>query len=395
MSRIIFHLDMDAFFAQIEQVKNPALRGKPVVVGGAAGKRGVVSTCSYEAREYGIHSAMSSARARQLCPHAIFLSGNLTSYTYYSARIQQILRTFTSHIQPTSVDEAYLDVTDTVHLYGCPCAMAQAIKDAIREQVGLTCTIGISVNKLLAKTASDMNKPDGLTTLWESELEEKYLPLPIRKLRGVGPQTEKALHKLGIMTIRDLAGADEKLLKKRFGIYGELLIKKANGKSSDEVLADDDQPEEKSISNEHTLFEDTSDPDTIRSILLALSEKVARRMRKAGFFARTIRLKMRYADFTTFTREVSHSEMTNDSDVIFHTAYDLIPMPEALKNRVRLIGVGVTKLYKSDLRPQIDLFNENASEKQEKCGQAVQGIREKYGKHSIIKAGSLRLGWKR
>ena len=219
--------------------------------------------------------------------------------------------------------------------------------------------------------------------------------MPIRKLRGVGPQTEKALHKLGIMTIHDLAQADEKIMKKRFGIYGELLIKKANGKSNSPVLADDDQPNEKSISNEHTLFEDTSDPDTIRSILLTLSEKVARRMRKAGYYARTIRLKMRYADFTTFTREVSHADMTNDPNVIFHTAYDLIPMKDAVKNRVRLIGVGVTKLYKSETRPQIDMFSETAAEKQNKCGQAVQGIRDKYGKHSIVKAGSLPLGWKR
>jgi len=174
MNRVILHIDMDAFFAQIEQVKNPSLRGKPVVVGGEAGNRGVVSTCSYEAREYGIHSAMSSAQARKLCPHAIFIGGNLNGYVYISAQILNILHRFSPIVEPTSIDEAYLDITGCMHLYDGPIKLARAIKQEIMKEVELTCSIGIAENKLLAKTASDMNKPDGLTTLWTWELNDKY-----------------------------------------------------------------------------------------------------------------------------------------------------------------------------------------------------------------------------
>jgi DNA polymerase-4 len=393
MSRIILHLDMDAFFAQVEQVKNPALRGKPIIVGGEAGNRGVVATCSYEARKYGIHSAMSAAKAKQLCPHAIFLSGNLTNYVFISAQILDILQRYTPLVEPTSIDEAYLDITDSVHLYGSPEALARDIKNTILDTLKLTCTIGIAENKLLAKTASDFNKPDGLNTLWNHELEEKFYPLHIRKLRGVGPQTEKFFIEWGIKTIRDLKEYSEKRLKQHFGLYGEHLNRIASGISDTPVCSLDDVPEEKSMSHEHTLYEDTSDIEFLKSLLITLTDKVVVRMKKALFIAKTVRLKLRYSDFTTITREVTLHDFTDEVDTIYKTALGLIPLDKVIEKKVRLIGVGVTKLIESEELPQIDLFEDDSHFRRRKCGDVVEDIRDKFGKFSIVRASSLPYRW--
>lgn len=393
MGRIILHLDMDAFFAQVEQVKNPALKGKPIVVGGEAGNRGVVATCSYEARKYGIHSAMSAAKARQLCPHAIFLSGSLTNYVFISAQIMEILQGYTPIVEPTSIDEAYLDVTQSVHLYGSPEALGMDIKKQILEKLKLTCTIGIAENKLLAKTASDFNKPDGLNTLWDHELETKFYPLPIIKLRGVGPQTEKILLKWGIKTIRDLKDYPEKKMRQHFGLYGEHLSKIAKGLSDTPVCSLDDIPDEKSMSHEHTLYEDTSDLEFLKSLLITLADKVVVRMKKANFIGKTVRLKLRYADFTTITREVTLHDFTDEVETIYKTALGLIPIDEVIKNKVRLIGVGVTKLIESEDLPQIDLFDDDFHARRRKCGEVVEDIRDKFGKFSIVRASSLPYRW--
>ncbi len=395
MNRVILHIDMDAFFAQIEQVKNPSLRGKPVVVGGEAGNRGVVSTCSYEAREYGIHSAMSSAQARKLCPHAIFIGGNLNGYVYISAQILNILHRFSPLVEPTSIDEAYLDITDSMHLYDGPIKLAQAIKQEIMKEVELTCSIGIAENKLLAKTASDMNKPDGLTTLWKWELNDKFFPLHIRKLRGVGPQTEKVLAKWDIKTIGDLTAIPEKKMEKHFGKYGVHLGKISRGIDDNPVLAGADIPDEKSMSHEHTLGEDTTDLELLRSLMVTLADKVVTRMKKGGILARTIRLRLRYADFTTITREITLPVCTDDATTIFNTAYNLIPKDEVARRKVRLLGVGVTKLVQAEIEGQTDLFGDKVSSKRKKCSDVVEGIRDKYGRFSIVRATTLPYRWHR
>lgn len=380
---------MDAFFAQIEQLKNPALRGKPLIVGGAIGNRGVVATCSYEARKFGIHSAMSAAKARRLCPHAIFIGGNLTSYVYYSTRIIDILHKFSPIVEPTSIDEAYIDITESLNLYRSAVEIAQAIKDQIYDTLCLTCSIGVAENKLLAKTASDMNKPDGLTTLWSHELEEKFFPMPVRKLRGVGPQTEKVLVEWGIRTIADLKDYPPKKLKQKFGVYGEHLHKIASGRSDAQVVAWDDIADEKSMSHEHTLYEDSSDIDFLKSLMLTLTDKVVIRLKRDGFLAKTVRIRLRYSDFTTLTREITLPELIDDVESIYSTALSLFEKNWDRNSPVRLIGVGVTNLHKYAENPQIDLFNENMRRKKRDCGDVVESIRDKFGKYSIMRAGSL------
>jgi len=394
MKRVILHIDMDAFFAQVEQVKNPALRGKPVIVGGEAGKRGVVSTCSYEARKYGIHSAMSSAQARKLCPHAIFIGGNLNIYVYVSAQILNILNKFSPIVEPTSIDEAFLDITHSLQLFESAIELAKELKKNIKDDLQLTCSTGIAENKLLAKTASDMNKPDGLTTLWKRELETKYYPLAIRKLRGVGPQTEKVLQKWGIRTIGDLASIPENKLVNELGKYGAHLGKIAKGIDESEVIPLDDIPDEKTMSHEHTLVEDTSDLIFLKSLLVTLADKVVTRMKRACLLARTVRLRLRYADFSTITREISLPLYTDSVDTIHNTAYNLIPFRDVFRKKVRLIGVGVTKLVKSGDDYQDDLFGDVADSKQKKSSEVVERIREKYGRFSVVRATSLPFRWR-
>lgn len=393
MSAVILHIDMDAFFAQIEQVANPELRGKPVIVGGDFFGRGVVATCSYEARKYGIHSAMPASKARKLCPHAIFVNGHYSSYTYISSRIIQILLRFTPLVEATSIDEAYLDISDSLNLYGEPIEIARKIKEAIFRELQLTCSIGISENRLLAKTASDFDKPDGLTTLYKHEIEGKFFPLAIRKLRGVGPQTEEVLNKWGIKTIRDLADFPQDRLEQTFGIHGVQLKKKALGQSSSHVTPIEEAQDEKSISNEHTLHEDSSDLVFVRSLLMTLSDKVASRMKKAGFLAKTIRLKLRFSNFKTITREKTLDKYSDNPETIFRITSYLIPEERAKQEKIRLVGAGVTNLKKIADSPQYDLFGQNAISRRSTANNTVEEIRKKHGRFSIVRAVSLPFKW--
>jgi DNA polymerase-4 len=305
----------------------------------------------------------------------------------------EFLLKFTPIMEPTSIDEAYLDITLSQNLYGGPVQTARKIKDVIIDKLGLTCSIGISENKLLAKTASDMNKPDGLTTLYKSELEEKFFPLKIRKLRGVGPQTEEVLHKWGIYTIRDLAQYPQDKLEKTFGVYGIQLNQKARGEDDSPVVPIEDAPEEKSISNEHTLHEDSSDLMFVRSLLMTLSDKVASRMKKAGFRARTVRLKLRYSDFKTITREKTLEKYTDNPETIYAVTSSLIPEKDAISKQVRLIGAGVTNLKKISESPQYDLFGDAEVSRRSAANNTVEKIRDKHGRFSIVRAVSLPFRW--
>ena len=322
-SRVIIHVDMDAFFASVEQRDAPHLKGKPVVVGadpkGGQG-RGVVSTCSYEARRFGIHSAMPISLAYQRCPQAVFLPGNFKKYREVSEEIFNILYNFTPHIEPVSIDEAFLDITGSFHFYETPFKTALAIKDQIKKKVQLTASIGIAPVKMVAKIASDYAKPDGLLEVKEEDVLNFLWPLTINKLWGVGPKTQEMLNKIGIKTIGELAHQSPEVLYERFGEHGLHLYDLANGLDPREVIGDD---EIKSVSHEHTFETDTDNREEIYKIILELSEKLSRRLRKLELKAKTLTFKIRLKGFKTYTRALTLAERTNFFDTIHQKSKEL------------------------------------------------------------------------
>lgn len=387
MQRIIFHIDMDAFFAAVEQHDNPELKGKPVVVGADPVKgsgRGVVSAASYEARKFGIHSAMPISRAFKLCPKAVFLPVRMKRYKEVSKIIMSLFYDFTPLVEQISVDEAFLDMTGTERLLGDPVKTGMEIKQKIKEITGLTASVGIAPSKLVAKIASDSNKPDGLVFVDKDKVQEFLNPLPISRLWGVGKVTEKKLKNMGINIVKDLVNIPEKSLTSVFGkSKGVFLYNTCRGIDNRAV---ERTAEAKSISNEITFDNDTCDRDFLLDTILALCEKVAFRMRKQKLSARTVFLKIRYDDFSTsvrnktFTRPLSvFEEIYNEICTLFETFY-------TDNRKVRLIGVGVSMLvYNSYL--QQNLLSEK-KEKTEKAAVVVDKIKEKYGEKIIFRAGS-------
>lgn len=381
--RYIVHVDMDAFYAAIEQRDNPAYQGKPVVVGAdpKGGKgRGVVAACSYEARHFGIHSAMPISFAYQRCPDAIFLRGSMRKYVEVSKQVFKALERFTPDIEPISIDEAFLDITGSYHLFGSPEATCQQIKAAIKRETQLTASIGMAPNKMTAKIASDLEKPDGLVIVSQEHLLDFLHALPVSKLWGIGKKAQESMDKLGIQSIGDLARRDKKELIRLFGKNGAHLWKLANGIDPREV-----SPLEtvKSIGNERTFLEDETDAKAIEDTLMWLSEKVSRRMRKAGFKGRTITLKIRLSDFSTFTRAVTLDEPTNFVDDLYAHALKKAKSFRIGQEPIRLIGIQVSNLEKEN--PQFDLFQEAApgSQKKERLHAAVDEIRDRYGEKAI------------
>jgi nucleotidyltransferase/DNA polymerase involved in DNA repair len=382
--RIIAHIDMDAFFAAIEQRDNPKLRGKPVVVGAdpKAGKgRGVVSTCSYEARKYGIRSAMPISQAWRLCPHAVFLSGNGRKYREASDQVFEILEKFTPDIQPVSIDEAFMDLTGCCHFYGTPHNTALKIKEEIKKNVNLTASIGIAPLKFVAKIASDACKPDGLLEVTQEKLFDFLWPLPIEKLWGVGPKSKLALNGMGINTIGDLAKLSKEELYERFGEHGLHLYCLSNGIDPRGVEVDD---EVKSVSNEHTFETDTDNIEEIEEVLLYLSEKVSRRLRKQDLKGRTLSVKIRLKGFKTYTRAVTLPERTNFADRIYKQSLGLAREFTDKKQQIRLLGVRVSNF--EDPYVQESLFRDALSEKNENIHKALDLIKNKFGEKSIHRA---------
>jgi len=382
-NRFIVHVDMDAFFAAIEQRDQPALNGKPVVVGadpkGGRG-RGVVSTCSYEARVFGIHSAMPISQAYRRCPHAVFLPPRMHVYSRESHRIFTIMLRFTPDIEPVSIDEAFLDITASHQLFGTPEETCRLLKRTIREETGLTASVGMAPNKMTAKIASDLEKPDGMVVVTPAGLRDFLNPLPVEKLWGVGRQTQSALKKIGILTIGDLAAREIQDFVRRFGKSGEHAWLLANGidpRGIKPVIG------VKSVSNEHTFDQDESDPSQIRTILMTLSEKVSRRMRQSGLRGRTITLKIRFSDFKTYTRAFTLSAPTNFIEDIFSHAARLAEAFDPGKNPVRLLGVKVSNL--ADPEDQLPLFGEGSTvdQKKERLHQALDKIKDRFGEKSI------------
>src|SRR4030042_6826809 len=299
MDRFILHIDMDAFFISVEQRDDPSLRGKPAAVCGSL-SRSVVTSATYEARPYGIRAGMSTQEAKRRCPQLILVPGNHSKYTETSARIFAILKKITPMVEIASIDEAYLDVTQSLLLFRSPLHIAQSIKDQIRGSEQLTCSIGVAPNKLLAKLGSGLKKPDGLVVIRKEEVEETLRDLPVSKLYGIGPKLTETLNLLGIFSCGQLGRFPVPVLTKRFGVIGERLHEMGLGLEDCPVLPFDEEEDAKSISPSVTLEEDTSDPNLLRKVLLQLSERVSRRMRREGFYGRRVTLTVRYSDFFTF-----------------------------------------------------------------------------------------------
>jgi len=381
--RFIVHVDMDAFFAAVEQRDRPALKGKPVVVGADPKQgrgRGVVSTCSYEARVFGIHSAMPISQAYRRCPHAVFLRPRMHVYSRESRRIFTVMLRFTPDIEPISIDEAFLDITASHHLFGTPEGTCLRLKHAILKETGLTASVGMAPNKTTAKIASDLKKPDGLVIVNPDNLRDFLHPLPVEKLWGVGRQTRDTFKKIGILNIGDLALREPEDIARRFGKSGEHAWMLANGIDPREVKT---VAGVKSVSNEHTFDQDESDPAQIRTILMALSEKVSRRMRKAGLKGRTITLKIRFHDFKTHTRAFTLPDPTNFIEEIFSHAARMAKAFDPGQNPVRLLGVKLSNL--ADTKDQLSLFGEESTvdQKKERLHQALDKIKDRFGEESI------------
>lgn len=340
--RKILHIDMDAFFAAVEQRRNPDLTGKPLVIGGSGDptRRGVVSTASYEARKFGIHSAMPLRTAYKLCPHAIFLPVDYQEYSRVSGKIKDVLREFCPIMQDVGIDEAFLDIS---RIDKPAEAIANEIKIKIKQETGLTCSIGIAPNKLLAKIASDMQKPDGLTIITENDIERRIWSLPVRKLWGVGPKTEAHLKEMGIETIGVLAALPMDRLIERFGnSYGRYLYEASRGIDENPLVT---HWEPKSTSREITFEHDVSNWQVIARTLAELTREVANDMKQAGYKGRTVTVKVRFSDFETHTRAKTLTVPTNTADETRTAAFDCLKRFE-LKKKVRLIGVKMGGLEK-------------------------------------------------
>ena len=341
--RRILHIDMDAFFAAVEQKRHPGLAGKPVVIGGDGDptKRGVVSTASYEARRYGIHSAMPLRTAYRLCPEAIFLPVDYEAYQRVSQKIKDILRDFTPLIEDAGLDEAFLDITD---LDINSEEIAMEVKKKIKSELNLTCSIGIAPNKLIAKIASDMEKPDGLTVISEKDIEKLIWPLPVRKLWGVGPKTEAYLKSIGIDTIGKLASQTLEELVRHFGqSYCHYFYAASRGIDNSPVIT---HWEPKSMSREITFQTDTDNWQTIAKNLAELTGEVVESIKQSCYMCRTITIKIRFDDFKTYTRAKTMNEFTASADIIRKAAFEALSKIE-LKKKVRLIGVRVSNLKKA------------------------------------------------
>ncbi len=314
-----FHVDMDAFFVSVEELFDPSLIGKPVVVGGQANQRGVVSAASYAARKFGVHSAMPLRTAARLCPQAIFVDGHPTRYREYSRKVYEVLKSFSPQVDMASVDEAYMDLTGTERLHGPPLSAAHRLHDAVKRDTALNCSIGISTSRMVAKVASDQAKPNGVLWVLPGEEARFLAPLDVRKIPGVGKVTEKNLQAWGVRKVGDLAALEEDFLRQHLGQWGLALAGKSRGMDAggwfDGEVGDDNTP--KSISHEFTFNEDTADSDALESTLARLSEMVARRLREHELHARTIQLKLRYTDFSTITRAHSFDHGTQLDTEIF------------------------------------------------------------------------------
>ena len=383
-TRAILHVDMDAFFASVEQLDRPELRGKPVLVGGD-GLRGVVAAASYEARAFGCRSAQPMAVAKRLCPHAVVVRGSYSRYSDISNHVFEILHRFTPLVQPVSVDEAFCDVTATQPHFGPAEQIAAEIRRVVKAETGLTASVGVAANKFLAKLASDLDKPDGLTVIRPEDVGRVLPPLEVGRIWGIGPKTVERLNGWGVRTVGDLRKMPDEFFDKRFGVLGGRVRRLIHGED-DRPVHNDRQA--KSIGQERTFGVDLTDPDAVRGVLLGETERVAERLRRGGLTAGAVTVKIRFGDFRTITRRRTLAERTDTTADVWRAAAELFDGWAADGFRpVRLIGVACAALGRQQ---QMPLFDDPSRQRQTAIDGALDSIRQKYGPSSIGRAATRR-----
>jgi DNA polymerase IV len=380
MLKAIIHLDMDAFYPSVEMLDKPELKGKPVIVGGST-ERGVVSSASYEARKFGVHSAQPIALAKRMCPDGIFLPVRMWRYKEISQQIVHIFFTFTPLVEPISIDEAFLDITGSQRLFGRPEDIAKEIKQRVFAETGLTVSAGLAPSKFVAKIASDIDKPDGFTMVTNEKVRDFLNPLSVTKMWGVGSATQKVLSQLNIYTFEELSLVPVKILEDTFGKHGIKMHLLSMGVDDREVVPEFDA---KSIGHEDTFARDIVDIDRLKTELLSQANKVAYRMRREGVTGRTITLKVKYKNFVQATRSITIGKPTDDGLEIYNTACSLLKNTEAGKRPIRLLGISLSKLSLSDSSNQLSLFNnDDLYQKKKKLNTALDSLYKKHGETSI------------
>ena len=383
---------MDAFFVSVEELFDPTLKGKAVVVGGKAHERGVVAAASYEARKFGVHSAMPLRTAYKMCPHAIFVYGHPDRYRDLSHQVREVLQKFSPQVEMASIDEAYLEMTGTERLHGPPLAAANTLHNRVKAETKLNCSVGIGTSRLIAKVASDQAKPNGVLWIPAGEEPNFLAPLDVRKIPGVGKVMEKNLNDIGIRRVGDLAKLEESFLEERFGKWGLALAGKSHGADSggwfDEEIGADIGP--KSISHEHTFNEDTNDIEVLERTLARLSEMVGRRLREHQLHTHTIQLKLRYSDFSTITRAHSLSTLTQIDNEIFNAVRDLFRHNWKKGEKIRLLGVHAGSL--SEEEGQISLIDGDKQQRWKNALSAADKLRDKFGESAVSMGTGLKAG---
>jgi DNA polymerase IV len=380
-SKHIIHLDMDAFYPSVEVLDTPALKGKPIIVGGSK-ERGVVSSASYEARKFGIHSAQPIAKAKRLCSDGIFLPVRMSRYQEVSKQVFEIFHRFTSLVEPLSIDEAFLDVTGSIRLFGQPENIAKKIKQIIFSETGLTISAGVAPSKFVAKIASDFDKPDGLTVVHPDGVRYFLDPLPVKKMWGIGKMSQRRLSHLNIHTFKDLRQTPVEILEKNFGKQGAKIHLLAMGIDEREVIPEHDV---KSIGHEQTFPQDIISLDWAEKELLSLGNKVARRMRHKGLKGKTVTLKVKYGDFVQITRSITLPKSTDDGSEIYSVVCGLLKKTEATKKPIRLLGISLSHLSFFGTGTQLSLFDQNpSSQKRQRLNTVLDSVSEKFGDESVL-----------
>ena len=383
---MIIHVDMDAFFASVEELDRPELAGRPVIVAGSPKSRGVVSAANYAARKFGVHSAMPAAKAHRLCPHGAFLPVRMDRYVDVSHQIHQIFFRYTPLVEPLSLDEAFLDVSGSLGLFGPAVEIGRRIKREIRDELGLVASVGVAPNKFLAKIASDLDKPDGFVVVDENNVQDFLDPLPVARIWGVGQASNRVLDRLGVRTIAQLRTVSPEVLRDKFGAMGQRLWQLARGIDSRPVVPGH---EAKSISHETTFAVDIDDMEILQACLLQLTEQVARRLRRHELLARTVHIKVRFADFQTITRNQTLAEPTDLTDALWRTASEMLSARLPRNHPpVRLLGMGVSGFNESG-QSQGLLFDRDENTRQEKLDTLTDRILDRFGNGAIGRAGSM------
>jgi len=387
MERIVLHVDMDAFYASVEELDHPELRGKPVIVGGTS-NRGVVSAASYEARKYGVRSAMPIYEARRRCPHGVFVPVRMGRYQELSHRVMHILEGYSPVVEQVSIDEAFMDVSGLERLFGSPVELATRMKAEVREKTSLSCSVGVAPNKFLAKIASELQKPDGLTVIPSAEAEGFAARLPIEKVPGVGKKTVDRLKEMGISRLGHVRAVPERTLLRAVGKFGRTLLAFSLGEDDSPVVP---YSEAKSISSEETLEENSNDLDFLRRELLHQVEAVGRRLREKRLAGGTVTLKLKRADFVLLTRSVSLPRPTDSTNALYGAALHLLEEVE-LSGKFRLIGIGVSRLVHAvEGQEQMDLFQEQGGKEAswKRAERAMDHIKKRFGRDAIKRGGLL------